>query len=838
MNNLLHTIRKEFSFSQEIEPSLERRLFRLLCLTITFITFFLLIPSNFIQKLPLTVNATLAFLGCGSIILYRAAIRGNHYNKALLAMLLATINVTWCSIGGSDGCVPYFFFPICLFPLIILHGKNRWATLVAIIVNGCVLIWLSYRYPWLVTTFKSPFDRIIDLMIGLVISACACIMVFCVVLSTYLREHDRLNQLNLKLEHEIAERMRREEEIHELAGEHRLILDTIPIGIIYVRERRTQWANPTYEKMFGYTLQELLGMDTALHYADHADYERIGIDGYKCISDGDKYTTEVKMKKNDGSLFLCSMTGCAVNLENPADGSIWMLQDISERKRAKDELRESEERYRGLVELSPDAIYTHCRGKLIFVNSKGAKLLGAERPEDLYGREALDFVHPDSREFVQQRIAKAFHSGEPNPPGEEIFVRVDGAQVPVEVASVPFRYKGENALLAIARDITERRRVQDELLKAQKLESLGLLAGGIAHDFNNILTGIVGNLSIAKLQIDRSHKIVKHLELSEMAAIRATQLTRQLLTFARGGEPVKKLIKPASLIRDAVSFALRGSNIRSIIDIQDNLWSMEVDESQLDQVLNNLLLNASQAMPEGGEITVWAVNETLLQDNPQQLPPGDYVRIAVEDHGCGISQEDLVRIFDPYFTTKTKGSGLGLTSVYSIIKRHGGAVGVSSALAEGTTFTIHIPAIPGRLPQDSYVHEPVELTGSGRVLVMDDEDLIREIGTHILDFMGYEVDCCADGEEAVELFQAARKNNAPYSAVILDLTIPGGMGGKEAATRILELDPNAVLIASSGYSSDPVIANFRHYGFSGVVPKPFDAEGLARELKRSIPNNC
>jgi nitrogen-specific signal transduction histidine kinase/CheY-like chemotaxis protein len=419
-----------------------------------------------------------------------------------------------------------------------------------------------------------------------------------------------------------------------------------------------------------------------------------------------------------------------------------------------------------------------------------------------------------------------------------MIIKVNGSPVLVEVTfSTPFKYLGENALLVIARDITEKKKMQDELLKAQKLESLGLLAGGIAHDFNNLLTGIVGNLSMAKLQIDPAHKIFNRLELCEKAALRATDLTRQLLTFARGGEPVKKLINPISLIKESVSFVLRGSNVVSIIDIQDNLWSIQGDESQLNQVLNNLLLNAVQAVPADGEVTVRAANETLFQDNPYQLPSGDYVRIFVEDRGCGIPQENLARIFDPYFTTKSKGSGLGLTSVYSIVKRHGGGVDVSSVAGEMTIFTIRIPAVSDRLPEDAGGSESRELRGSGRVLVMDDEDLIREIAANILEFMGYEVDTCSDGREALERFRAARANNVPYAAVILDLTIPGGMGGKEAASRILEIDPDAVLIVSSGYSSDPVIANFRQYGFSGVVPKPFDAEGLARELMRLIPNN-
>ena len=659
MKNILHTIRKELSFSPEIEPSLERRLFRLICLTITFITF-LLIPANYLQNLPLMVNVTLALLGCGSLILYRAALRGNHCNNTLLALLLATINVIWFFNGGSDGSVPYFFFPICMYPLIIFRGKKRWTTLAAIIVNGCVLIWLSYRYPWLITAYKSPAARAVDLMIGIVISALACIMVLWTVLGTYLREHERLNLLNLKLEHEIAERMRREEKI----------------------------------------------------------------------------------------------------------------------KQAEDDLRESEERYRGLVELSPDAIYIHSRGKLIFVNSRGAELLGAERPEDLYGREALDFVHPDSREYVQQRIANAFRSGETNPPVEEKFVRLDGSPLAVEVSSVPFTYRGEDALQIFAREIGERKKIQDELLKAQKLESLGVLAGGIAHDFNNLLTGILGNISLARINLDPRLVISERLDQCQKAAIQAGKLTKQLLTFARGGEPVRNLIDIVPLLWDAASFSLRGSKVRSIVEIAENLWCSEADSGQVSQVLHNLLFNAAQAMPAGGEVKLRAVNETLPDNNLLQLPAGAYLMISVEDQGCGIPQENLTRIFDPYFTTKSHGSGLGLASVYSIVKRHGGAIGVSSTMGAGSCFTVYLPANRCDQAENESWQEGAVLCGSGKVLVMDDEEFVRDTVAAMLDTIGYRVDLCSDGREAIARFNEARGQNAPYAAVILDLTVPGGMGEK------------------------------------------------------------
>ena len=383
----------------------------------------------------------------------------------------------------------------------------------------------------------------------------------------------------------------------------------------------------------------------------------------------------------------------------------------------------------------------------------------------------------------------------------------------------------------------ERKKMQEELLKAQKLESLGVLAGGIAHDFNNILTGIIGNLSLANVRLGPAHTISKYLDECEKAAFRASKLTLQLLTFARGGEPVKKLIEPDGLIRETVSFVMRGSNVKSIIELPDDLWRINVDSGQLNQALHNLLINAIQAMPDGGEVTVRAMNETLQPDNTHQLPPGHYLGIVIEDRGCGIAQENLTNIFDPYFTTKPDGTGLGLASVYFIAKRHGGTVEVTSTVGVGSCFTIHLPASPGECEDVKISKQSHELAGSGRILVMDDEEFIREIATEILEFAGYEVESCANGSEVVELFRSARQRNVPFNAVILDLTVPGGMGGKEAAAGLMEIDPHVVLIVSSGYSNDPVVANYSQYGFSGTLPKPFNAFGMVRELERLLSPN-
>jgi signal transduction histidine kinase/ActR/RegA family two-component response regulator len=461
------------------------------------------------------------------------------------------------------------------------------------------------------------------------------------------------------------------------------------------------------------------------------------------------------------------------------------------------------------------------------------RLCGAEKIIDAPALNALSNILHSSAYAMESGILYSMlreHLQTLEEKVQERTAELQSARDMAEAGALELKISNEQ----LCREISERKRAEDELIKAQKLESLGVFAGGIAHDFNNILTSILANLSFARMQLSPSHTISKRLEECEKATVRASELTRQLLTFARGGEPVKKLIDPAPLVREAASFVLRGSTVRSIVDLPADLWCLEADAGQLSQSLHNLLINAAQAMPDGGEVTVRGGNKSLDADNTHRLPAGDYIRITVEDHGCGIPRENLARIFDPYFTTKSQGSGLGLASVYSIVKRHGGTVGISSTLGVGSSFDIHLPASPGKRPEGVAVKVTAELHGGGRILIMDDEDFIRAIATEILQYKGYEVASCADGREAVDLYRSARQGNVPYAAVILDLTIPGGMGGKEAAVLILELDPEAVLIVSSGYSNDPVIANYQNFGFSGSISKPFDADTLARELERLI----
>ena len=360
-----------------------------------------------------------------------------------------------------------------------------------------------------------------------------------------------------------------------------------------------------------------------------------------------------------------------------------------------------------------------------------------------------------------------------------------------------------------------------------------MLAGGIAHDFNNILTGILGNISFAQMFVEASHKAHRPLAEAEKASLRAGELAQQLLSFAKGGEPVKRTVSVQQLVNESLSLMLRGSNVRAVVEISDPLNAIEADEGQISQVFNNIIINATHAMPGGGTLTVSAGNEILGPANPYALLAGRYVRIAFADQGCGIPESDLSRIFDPYFSTKATGSGLGLASANSIVSRHGGCISVSSQVGQGTTFTIHLPALAksygahkttGDRPAAGQHH-------GGSILVMDDEEMIRELAAEMLGHLGYRVTTCINGEEAVANYLAAHSSGSPFSAVIMDLTIPGGMGGKEAARQILEIDPLARLIVSSGYSSDPIMSDYLRYGFSAVVAKPYKVSELGQALE-------
>ena len=375
-------------------------------------------------------------------------------------------------------------------------------------------------------------------------------------------------------------------------------------------------------------------------------------------------------------------------------------------------------------------------------------------------------------------------------------------------------------VLVIIRDITESRQAMEERLRSSKLESVGLLAGGIAHDFNNILTAILANVSLARSHVDDNTMLDESLQETEMATERAADLTKQLLTFSSGGSPITASASAADLIRQSVIFALHGSNVRCVFDIADGLFPVQVDSGQISQVINNLVINADQAMPDGGIVTIVARNVNSHDSKPP-LPTQRCVSISITDEGDGIAADNLERIFDPYFTTKKYGSGLGLTSSYAVIQKHGGDLTVRSVAGEGTTFVILLPAAPAE-PAGPRRQVTEVVRGQGRVLVMDDEEQIRKVLKTMLSGLGYNTVTASDGAEAIRIYSEALADNKPFDVVIMDLTVPGGMGGTATAAQLRIMDPSLKAIASSGYYNDPVMASFKEYGFDAILPKPFN----------------
>jgi PAS domain S-box-containing protein len=383
-------------------------------------------------------------------------------------------------------------------------------------------------------------------------------------------------------------------------------------------------------------------------------------------------------------------------------------------------------------------------------------------------------------------------------------------------------------IVGVINDITEMKAAEKERMRVSKLESLGVLAGGIAHDFNNILTMILGNITLAKIYGGVNTEKLQHLlESAEQAVTRAKDLTTQLLTFSKGGTPVKKIISIQELLKSATTFTLAGTDIKSEFDISPDLPTVEVDENQISQVIGNIVLNAKQAMPHGGIVSIRAENITFGNANGS-LKKGDYIKISIRDQGIGIPEEYLDMIFDPYFTTKEQ-SGLGLSICYSIIQRHQGHIGVESSLGIGTTFVIYLPVTQIQHKTAQQTEKTVVMNGKGKILVMDDEETIRNIVGDMLQYLGYTVDFARDGEETINLY-----SKQPYDAVILDLTIPGGMGGKETIKHLRDIDPAIKAVVSSGYSNDPIMSDYATYGFKGVIVKPYTIHEISNVLRNVI----
>lgn len=552
-----------------------------------------------------------------------------------------------------------------------------------------------------------------------------------------------------------------------------------------------------------------------------SDQDRMVIELNNLLKSKQPFEMEFRVRRYDGEyVWLLNIGRPYKDINGNFAGYINLSYDISDRKFAIDNLRRSEEEYRLLIDHSPDTILIHDGETIIFANSRASRLFGNQ---NVIGSSIYSLIHPESLLTVKERIRQSVENGKVAKLMELKIIRPDGVSVDVEVVSIPVTYQGKRRVQTIFRDITGRKQQEQEIMRNSKLESLGLLAGGIAHDFNNILTIILGNVSLARYVGKFDDKTSSMLEEIEKASLQARGLTNQLLTFSRGGAPQKRVVNISHLLKEAVNFALSGSNIRAELNIPENLWAVSVDENQINQVINNIVINAKEAMPEGGTLNVSAQNISDLRKQTK------CVQILFSDEGIGIPSEIILQVFDPYFTTKNNGSGLGLTTTYSIIKKHSGNISVESTLGKGTTIKIILPT--SEFSEHHHIKEADHYSlGVGRILIMDDEANIRDILGKMLSQLGYSSDFASEGAEMLTKYKDNLIAEKPYKAVIMDLTIPGGMGGKQAIKELLSLDPKAYVIVSSGYSDDPVISQYKDFGFKGHIAKPYSLKELSNVL--------
>ncbi len=620
------------------------------------------------------------------------------------------------------------------------------------------------------------------------------------------------------------------------------IIEQSPTSVVITkRDGNIEYVNPQFTKITGYSREEVIGKKPRILKSGMQPYD-VYLKLWSTIIAGYEWKGRVSNRKKNGEVYAEYMSISPLKDESDHITHFVAVKiDDTERIKAEELARKSERRLARILEISADAIISTNDKQNITVFNKGA--------ETVFGYDSSEIITRPLEVLIPERFLDVYRKEMVNfSKSKKEFIRLNekyfdlyglkkgGKEFPADISISKVDEDGKIVYTTIFRDITSSKKMEDEILKGQKLDSVGVLAGGIAHDFNNILTAILGNTNLADIYLDSNdfdkvHKTHKNIE---TATIMAKGLTQQLLTFSKGGEPVKKTFTIAKHIKEASNFAVRGSNVKCEFDMPDNLWMVNADEGQLNQVINNLVLNAVHAMPEGGSLKVVAENITKISVNlTNSLKQGKYVKFSFTDSGIGIKEEHCKKIFDPYFTTKQKGSGLGLASSYSIIKKHDGLITVESEFGIGTTFSIYLPASIEK-PKTVDTQEKKIVTGKGRVLVMDDNEGIRFMTSQSLGYLGYDVEVAKDGKEAIELYKKSIDTNEPFDLFILDLTIPAGMGGEEAIKEIHKIDDKAKAIVFSGYSNDQAFVNYKKYGFNGFLTKPFEINELSEIVQKVI----
>ncbi len=628
-------------------------------------------------------------------------------------------------------------------------------------------------------------------------------------------------------------------ELRESRNRYKQLLNHAPAGVYevdFAKQRFVQVNDVMCEHM-EYTREEFLSMSPF----DILSVESKAVfgDRLKRLFAGESVPpqVELKVRAKSGREFWALLNANFIYEGKMIKGAHVVVNDITERKRVEEALRESEEKFRKLFDTSPNPIaLTEIKtGRLIDVNDILCGLAKTTRDEIL-GRTTteLGFYSEDERtRFISQ--VKTFGKID----GLEIDVKLkDGATLKTRIFAVPVQIKGEKLLLTEFHNITEEKKLEAQLRKARQMEAIATLTGGISHDYNNLMSIIMGNLSLAQEEAEPGSDLANFLNEANAASLKVRSLTHELMSLSRGGRPVKEVGPLNELLKSAINAIPANSRISVNEAISPDLWQVPHDSYKTGTVFRNVLTNAVEAMSDGGTLTIKAENLTVI-DKDQGLPldPGDFIHISIQDQGNGIAEEHMDKIFDPYFSSKErgvqKGMGLGLTTAYAIIKQHEGHIQIDSSIGEGTTVNIYLPAENQQEKPDNTVPLVNNLASPmKRVLVMDDEEMLRNLAKKILEKLGYAVETAKDGMEAIEVYKKQKDLGEPFDAVILDLTIKGGMGGEQTIQELLKIDPDVKATVSSGYFNDPVMSDFEKYGFMGALAKPYEKKALKEALER------
>ncbi|MEA3544278.1 MAG: PAS domain S-box protein [Thermodesulfobacteriota bacterium] len=646
---------------------------------------------------------------------------------------------------------------------------------------------------------------------------------------------EELREVNHTLAMQIGQLQTTETALRESEEMHRNLLETTSEGFLMVdAELKILVVNESLCNMLDQSQEDLLGK-TPFDFVDDEN-KRILLENTAKISDSTHRSYELVQKKMDGSTLHGVVNATTLlDKENNVQGAFAFITDITERKRTATALQAEKELLTVTLRSIGDAVITtNIEGKVTFLNRVAENLTGWTDAEasGKSSQEVFNIINEKTGERCASPVQRVIELGRIiGLANHTALIAKDGSIKSIADSGAPIR-DAESKIIGVVivfRDVTNEQRMEEELLKGRKLEAVGVLAGGIAHDFNNILAAILGNIELACHRIPETNgKVIARLQEAQKATKRATKLTQQLLTFSKGGDPVKGATSLPELIKDSADFVLPGSKTFCEYNFAADLWQVDIDSGQISQVIQNIIINADHAMPEGGTIEINCVNiEDPVAEALLSVHEGRFVRISIRDTGIGIPREIIDKIFDPYFSTKQHGSGLGLAICHSIINKHDGYLTVDSVPGKGTTFTFYLPAVFSVASSTIENTKISHAVRSSRIMIMDDEEMLLTLAESQLEALGHEAVLVTDGEQAINKYQELQDSGTPVDLVIMDLTIPGGVGGQEAAERLLKIAPEAKLVVASGYSNDPIMANYKDYGFRAAIAKPFDLRDLS-----------